>query len=136
MRSVFFNDERKWHASHPFDDVLQVGTAKAVGYVCTEETPDITADKLVLVRSADDSIYSRTFWVCDRLMAQAVLDKHSATVTAHGWPMDARRFFVRLVFEDIPHNALYHVVCDLFNSWCLHCEPPPVWRDGVAYARR
>lgn len=134
-RSLDFNNERKWKSTHDLDDVLQVGTHKAIGYVSQNtayqhQTFDLQAltvqmrdsNKLVTVVSEGNHIL---LWVGDTQMMNVILDAHKEVVLANGWSTVAKEFFVRLSKESIEHihnPNMYHVVCDLFNSWCLWCE--------------
>jgi len=142
-RSIDFNDERKWKTTHLLDDVLQVGKQKAIGYVVdytkysTKEFDMQTiANQLSsqgkLIRIVDLN-EMKLLWVGDKQMIKSILNKNASLTSNNGWPLDAEQFFNRIAVEDIDHTdnpEMYHVVCDLFNSWCLWCEKP-IWKKFV-----
>jgi len=136
-RSLDFNNERKWKSTALLDDVLQVGKHKAIGYVIQNKSYSIkefdmqalmeqlkAEHKLVRLVKNNGMIL---IWAGDSQMMTVVLDKHKALIEQNGWPTTPKAFFDRITVEDIDHfnnPDMYHVVCDLFNSWCLHCETP------------
>jgi hypothetical protein len=155
-RSIDFNDERKWRRKHPLDDVLQVGVQKAIGYIvnakCTD-TPTYPVDlealkerlakkgRLVDIMPPNESLPAEALWVGDAEMMQPILDKNSKILVDAKWPTTAKAFFNKICRTDVDHDPipwlpnriankkLYHVICDLFNSWCLFCERC-IWIDG------
>lgn len=138
-RSTKFNDERKWKTTHRLDDVLQVGKLKAVGYVIenkTYTTKEFDMDELArqlfndgkIISFAEDNIL-RLLWVGDQVMMDNVIAKHKGAIEEYNWPTNSFSFLSRLASEDVSHKKnpeMYHVICDMFNSWCLHCERPLV----------
>jgi len=136
-RSLWFNDERKWKSNDLLDDVLQVGKQKAIGYVI-ENTTYLT--KEFDMRALAEQLYAENklirivedgdmllLWAGDSAMMRIILDKNKELIEKNGWPLEPESFFDRISSEDIDHHDnpdMYHVVCDLFNSWCLHCEIP------------
>lgn len=137
FRSLNFNDERKWKTTQDLDDVLQVGIHKAIGYLYQNtnyqhQTFDLqtlaaqmqAGNKLVAIVTEGDHTL---LWVGDTQMMNAFLEVHKEVVTANNWSTVAKEFFDRICKEDIDHAnnpGMYHVVCELFNSWCLFCERP------------
>ncbi len=138
-RNKLFNDERKWKHQNEFDDIRQVGIKKAIGYISYPQSnvcpgliylEDEFNDKLTAIVYCDCIAY---LWVGDKYMIQNIINENSKIVINSGWPLDAYEFFVRLTKENICHDnnkKLYHVVCDMFNSWCLFCEEPVWFVDG------
>lgn len=130
-RSTNFNDERKWKSNHPFDDVLQVGKLKAVGYVRGEPF-DIETLKNNFIKSGKlVKLISGTLWVGDHDMIslQINIDKNVKILTNANWIISAEEVFNNICKnnEDSQHNNnsdLYHLITELFNSWCLWCEYP------------
>lgn len=136
-RSLDFNNERKWKATDHLDDVLQVGKHKAIGYVVenisyTHKDFDMQAlagqlyaeGKLLRVVTEGDLLF---LWAGDCNMIATILEANKSLIEKNGWPLTAEVFFDRLSVEDIKHSLnaeMYHLVCDLFNSWCLWCEVP------------
>jgi hypothetical protein len=147
-RSIEFNDERKWKATHALDDLLQVGNQKALGYICSwkGETfkenvygQDIKAlkrslaksGKLVSLRKKHDG-KCLVLWAGDKKMIQKILNRHKSLLKKSRWTADAKEFFKRISRTDVAHDQneeLYHLVAKLFNSWCLWCEKP-IWVKG------
>lgn len=136
-RSIRFNDERKWKTTHLLDDVLQVGKLKAVGYV-TERISFITKEfdlpalsiqlfndhKLIRITEKGDV---RFLWVGDPQMMSDVINKHIDIISNINWPTNSDEFLTKLSREHVEHRDnrdMYHVICDMFNSWCLWCEQP------------
>lgn len=143
-RSIDFNDERKWKSKHRFDDVFQVGFQKAVGYLCWipgKEDNELKEyifnllnmglfepNKLVLVTNSSSDSHKNfpILYVGDVAMMQPILDKNKKILIASNWSTDAKEVFYKIAYHDVLHNEndkLYHVICELFNSWCLWCEP-------------
>lgn len=147
-RSTEFNDERKWKSKSSLDDVLQVGTHKAVGYICQIEDHEDHNEQAILklqsqlLANGKLTIYEQDFdpdhewcpslWAGDEKMIQSILDRNRDLVITSGWPAQAASFFDRLVRDDVSHKNnrdMYHLICELFNSWCLHCEKT-IWVKG------
>lgn len=147
-RSIAFNDERKWKMNHLLDDVLQVGKHKAIGYVASEEKASFVENAigynlddlckqltksgtLTVITTNNERPGLKKLWVGDVKMMRRILNKHTDLLRKSGWPVSPHKFFDRISVESIDHTAnpdMYHVVCELFNSWCLWCERP-VWRQ-------
>lgn len=140
-RSIYFNDERKWKVNNKWDDVYQVGLKKAIGYVPIDFNSDelfeivyhfSKSNKLFLINSNLNSIKNPdryTVWAGDKIMIQNIIDANLDIISKYKWPLDAEEFFNKICFENIRHKdneELYHVINDLFNSWCLFCEIPIV----------
>jgi hypothetical protein len=131
-RSIDFNDERKWKSKHPLDDIYQVGIQKSMGYV--RYSSEINLEKLHLSNSK--LIFFKkgavnTLWVGDIAMMQLILDSNKETLINNAWSIQASEVFDRICKHDVRHhenNILYHLITDLFNSWCLWCETP-VWSE-------
>ena len=56
------------------------------------------------------------------------------TCRGHRWTKEVKKddFFYKLCSEDVSHKEnkeLYHLICDLFNSWCLWCDQK-IWLPG------
>lgn len=162
-RSINYNDERKWKSTQLFDDVLQVGIKKAIGYICSNKD-DQERDKAVIenlvqqlfqqgklvsqketaitlknlqfrgfnrdpkkLKLLDKSLDFWTFYVGDKDMIANIINQHQELLTKNNWKIDPEWVFNKICKEQVDHydnQELYHVVCDLFNSWCLHCEEP------------
>lgn len=140
-RSVLFNDERKWKSTELRDDVYQVGIQKAMGYICleegesTEELDKRFSVKMTCFKPAGNGYGAPTYWVGDAPMIQAILDKNKELLDKNEWSCNAAYVFNRLSLYQVNHEynkELYHMITDLFNSWCLWCEPmtEPVLLDG------
>jgi hypothetical protein len=144
-RSKDFNDERKWKSNHPHDDVLQVGIQKAIGYVCwlsghqTNDLKELVFDmfdsgKLVMFRGSN-SISHMNFpilYVGDERMIQSIADRQKDVLVKAGWPTEAGLIFEKICSVGVKHDEneeLYHLIADLFNSWCLWCDIP-LWPEG------
>lgn len=139
-RSIRFNDERKWKRKHPLDDILQVGSQKAMGYVCeTTDDEDHFRENLIKVKKSLSETgklvyYKRRtkgwlpiLYVGDKDMMQSILDRHKDILIEAGWDTDAELVFAKIYGEHIDHHKnkrLYHLIAKLFNSWCLFCESP------------
>lgn len=144
-RSKDPNDERKWKKVYALDDVDEVGNQKAIGYVCArvkgERDPLDGAwsiaylrvmgklfkekGKLTHIRPADDSVGCQSLWVGDPTMMQKILDRHTKLLEKNKCPIDAKSFFSWICNTDIDHQEnpdMYHMICELFNSWCLWCK--------------
>jgi hypothetical protein len=134
-RSIDFNDERKWKRNHPLDDVLQVGIKKSIGYICDSPEKELKIlkksflkkDKFVFLEVAP-SLDKRVpvLWVGDKVMMQNILDNQKDILMENDWPTKAKQVFQKIITDDVVHEEnkiLYHLIADLFNSWCLHCEP-------------
>lgn len=139
-RSDDFNDERKWKMKRSLDDVAQVGKLKAVGYVGEAPNRDlkrlkksfVAKNKLAYFRPVGGDMACDTLWVADMVMMFPILEANKNVLLKAGWPTDAEEVFLKLIYTDVDHRKskkLYHMICDLFNSWCLHCEKP-VWVPG------
>ena len=131
-RSIDFNDERKWKKNNLLDDVIQVGIKKAIGYVCNQPIEEhrklkkqfTKENKLVFLDLFENF---SILWVGDPQMMQNIIDKNKNLLLENGWKTDAKSFFKKIVKTHIAHDEnekLYHVICEFFNSWCLHCEKP------------
>jgi hypothetical protein len=147
-RSIDFNDERKWKSTNLLDDVLQVGVHKAIGYVSASSVSsykenvigtDLLELEKVLIKNGkitllqvEDSNNS-FLWAGDQEMIQSILNKNQNILLEYKYPTDAKEFFMKLASEDvIDHNSnqkMYHLVAELFNSWCLWCEDK-IWIYG------
>lgn len=145
-RSIDFNDERKWKRYHYFDDIFQVGIQKAIGYVsidsiCKDYSVSsidslkellIRNNKLVYLKNKNDEYGHGTFWVGDREMIQSIIDNQRDILNTHGWNDDAGQVFYRICQHSVEHEEnreLYHLITDLFNSWCLWCDPRAIMID-------
>jgi len=146
-RSLSYNDERKWKTTHLLDDVLQVGKHKAIGYVASEKNSSFLENAigynldelytqltkpgtLTVIRTNNERPGLTKLWVGDVKMMRRILNKNADIIIKNNWPLLPEKFFDRISVESIDHHNnpdMYHVVCDLFNSWCLWCEQP-VWR--------
>lgn len=135
-RSVEFNDERKWKSKQDHDDVLQVGIQKAVGYTIfdTNDKESLMSlhesmarqGKFVFIKEEKDYDFN-VLWTGDKTMMQPILDKKKELLTQAECPHDAENFFKMICHDHVDHDEneeLYHLICDLFNSWCLWCESP------------
>lgn len=139
-RSIYFNDERKWKASSKYDDVFQVGVCKAVGYIYADTNGFISKENCIeynlydleksfvkngkLTRIVSKIKYDE-LWVGDPSMIQFILDKNKKILTASDWSCEASVFFEKLTCTKVYHEQcpnMYHVISELFNSWCLWCE--------------
>ena len=72
------------------------------------------------------------FHVGNKPMIQNILDHHKDLLIKSDWPLNAKDFFYKLCFTDVDHEEnkeLYHLICDLFNSWCLWCDEK-IWISG------
>lgn len=130
-RSIYFNDERKWKLTCKFDDVYQVGNVKAIGYSSKDllNNNDFNG-KLIMIKG--DHLY-----VGDKHMIQSIADLNKEVLIKSGWTLDAEGIFNNVCNINIDHGSnidLYHVIADLFNSWCLWCEAPR-FKDGIAYSK-
>jgi len=70
-------------------------------------------------------------------MISNILKSNDEVVRASKWPVTPKKFFDKLCKIEIAHQKnprLYHVICDLFNSWCLWCEGPSTYKDGTFYS--
>lgn len=140
-RSLDFNNERKWKATSIIDDVTKVGIHKALGYASSavgakykENCKDYDLDQLAIDLQTPDTYVTlidtertKRLWVGHHQMMEKILNAKAEVVIRHGWPTTPKEFFDRISQEQVPHDTqpeLYHVVCDLFNSWCLWCERP------------
>ena len=145
-RNISFNDERKWKRKHPLDDILQVGIKKAMGYVVNAQCKDTPTYPLDLEPIRDGLIKRGLFakivweqqlingekwyvaerlWVGDEKMIQAILNKHKSVLEAAKWPTKAEDVFNKVCENRCEHSdnkEMYHLICKLFNSWCLFCE--------------
>lgn len=140
-RSIYYNDERKWKSTSILDDVLKVGTVKALGYVASSMTfkfeengHKYDLDKLATKLQSPDKYVIMTYgeipkdkklWVGDQRMMSEVLNRNIETLRKNNWPFSPSEFFNRIIHENISHKDnpdMYHIVCELFNSWCLWCE--------------
>ena len=118
---------------------MQVGLKKAIGNVIDDpdrylgrdikllEKEARQKDKLVLY-SSGGQYCGPALWVGDKLMMQSILDNHYNFLISVGWPVDASLFFRKIsgLPVSVPHDQntqLYHLINELFNSWCLFCEP-------------
>lgn len=150
-RSTDFNDERKWKRYHQNDDVLQVGKQKAIGYIFTRDSKRITAFEKLFIKFRNQGKFVALFnepypqrnvsiaagltilWVGDPNMMQSILNKKKFLLKKNHWSSDANKFFNRIIKTKIRHEknpAMYHLICQLFNSWCLWCEPRPTYMDN------
>ncbi len=148
-RSRDFNDERKWKSYHLIDDVKQVGLQKAVGYIIKSLTFSFTENTIKedfvllekefkeqgkLTKIIRDKIPLEILWVGDPAMMKTILDNNEEIIVKSGWSVNPKEFFSKLCKTDIDHNKnrpMYHIIAELFNSWCLWCEKP-IWFDGNA----
>jgi len=140
-RSRYFNDERKWKSHHIDDDVFQVGTHKAIGYILKDKdyNPDRDLNTLrnkflkqnrfsTIIKPSDylsRRIGMEILWVGDKVMIQNILDQQKDVLIKSKWPTDAKKFFDKICVTDVGHDEnqeLCHLIADLFNSWCLHCQ--------------
>ena len=146
-RSIDFNDERKWKHKHPNDDVNQVGIQKAIGHICNDrnkfDSDGIKELQLKFLESGkfthlkfDRSLY--ILHVGDKDWIQKILNINVELINQHKLNCDAEWFFNYIANNQIWHDEflneirpenkivskdLYHMICELFNSWCLWCEP-------------
>lgn len=140
-RSVDFNDERKWKHKNPYDDVVQVGKQKSIGYVVLDHEDElnqfsIDKDKFSYMKFDEEGKFY-VYHVGDKQMMQTILDQNKDLVIAAGWEVDAEFVFNKICTTHPCHEGqmeLYHLICDLFNSWCLWCDPID-WRD-IGQGRR
>lgn len=129
-RSIDFNDERKWKHKNPYDDVVQVGKQKSIGYVVLDHEDElnqfsISKDKFTNLKFREEAKFY-IYHVGDKQMMQGILEQNKDLLIASGWECDAEFVFNKICTTDIAHDEnenLYHLICDLFNSWCLWCEP-------------
>jgi hypothetical protein len=136
-RSIDFNDERKWKSNYKFDDILQVGIQKAIGYTAfTESEMDDLKDlenQFINNGKITHSILNpkgfayniNVLWVGDLKMIQSILDPHKDYLRKKRYPVRAKNFFLKICEHHVDHDKdekLYHIITDLYNSWCLWCE--------------
>lgn len=149
-RSVWFNDERKWKMTKLADDVLQVGVHKAVGYIfnLNFEEPNsphkekhnlvkiekllLKQGKLVDIRPGQDGRIT-VMHAGDSSMMKSILDNNKELLRKSKWPVTPKAVLKKIATMDVKHDEnapLYHVICELFNSWCLWCEKS-IWVVGM-----
>lgn len=135
FRSIDFNDERKWKSTCLLDDVLQVGSKKALGYVTAPPIENLseladrfrTSGKMVYLKEKISSCGDKIsyLWVGDEILIQDVLNENLAILIKNKWPLSGKEVFDLVCRTDVDHFEnieMYHFICDLFNSWCLWCE--------------
>lgn len=135
--SFNFNEERKWIRQNKLDDIMMVGIKKAIGYVSFYGKNKDLQKTILLQNKFQDKLTKIVsisnydiLWVGDKDMIQYIINNNYELIIKSGWSIAACEFFNRLTTEDICHDKnsqLYHVVCELFNSWCLWCEKPPIF---------
>lgn len=65
--------------------------------------------------------------VGDEEMIQKVINNNQKVLSKIGFKPVAKNIFTKICEKDFDHDKnmdMYHFITELFNSWCLWCEPP------------